>query len=97
MLSDLSKTMGGKALKGPVTLKIKDRSIALMHEPVYLDALTDSGHFDLIISGHTHNLVERRRNNALIVNPGETCGYLTGRPTSMICDLEDMTINILEL
>ncbi|HUT55590.1 MAG TPA: metallophosphoesterase [bacterium] len=87
----------GEIKKGPLALELGPRKIALMHEPVFLDALADSGHFDLIVSGHTHDLDERRRADALIVNPGECCGYLRNRATAMICDLDTMAVTVAEL
>jgi putative phosphoesterase len=87
----------GEMKKGPLALELGGKRIALMHEPVFTDALADSGHFDLIVSGHTHDLEERRRGQALIVNPGECCGYLRNRATAMICDLESMAVTVLEL
>jgi putative phosphoesterase len=87
----------GEIKKGPVELELSGRRIALMHEPVFVDALADSGHFDLIVYGHTHDHLEKRRAEALIVNPGECCGYLRSRATAMICDLDDMSVVTIEL
>jgi putative phosphoesterase len=87
----------GEISKGPLGLELGGRRIALMHEPIFLDALADSGHFDLIVYGHTHGLEERRRADALLVNPGEACGYVSKRPTAMICGLDDMSIELMEL
>jgi len=87
----------GEIRKGPLALELGGRRIALMHEPVFLDALADSGHFDLIVYGHTHDLAQRRRADALIVNPGEACGYLGNRSTAMICGLDDMSLELMEL
>jgi len=87
----------GEIKKGPIQLEIGGRKIALMHEPVFIDPLADSGHFDLIVYGHTHVLEKRERNNALIVNPGEACGYLSKKPTAMVCELENMEVEIVEL
>ena len=62
-----------------------------------VDALVDSGKFDIILSGHTHNLVNRKKNGVLIVNPGELCGYLTDRATFAIIDTETMDAEIIEI
>lgn len=86
----------GEIRKGPLALEVGGKRIALMHEPVFLDALADSGHFDLIIYGHTHEPEQRKRGQALILNPGENCGYLKNRATAMICDLADMSVTVLD-
>jgi uncharacterized protein len=65
-----------------------------MHEPVFLDALRDSKHFDLIIYGHTHVLrVETAR--PVIINPGELCGYITGKASAVIFDLAKFSAETL--
>ncbi len=87
----------GRVQKGPVSLKLGGREIALMHEPVFVDALADSGHFDLVVYGHSHDLERRERGRALVLNPGETCGYLRGKSTVMVADLDDMTVETIEL
>ncbi|MFW9882684.1 MAG: metallophosphoesterase family protein, partial [Candidatus Thorarchaeota archaeon] len=63
-----------------------------------LDALANSGSFDIILSGHTHYLSNKRlKNNILVINPGEVCGYLTGKATFAIIDTEKMESEIIEL
>jgi len=85
----------GRMVKGPIELELGGRKIALMHEPVFLDALADSGHFDLIVYGHTHQPEQKRRGKALILNPGENCGYLKNRATAAIVDLDDLSTDSL--
>ncbi|NHJ20882.1 MAG: metallophosphoesterase [Candidatus Lokiarchaeota archaeon] len=62
-----------------------------------IDALADSGNFDIILSGHTHNMVNTKQNGVLIVNPGELCGYLTDKSTFAIIDTESMKAEIIEI
>jgi putative phosphoesterase len=62
-----------------------------------IDALADSGKFDIILSGHTHDMVNRKQNGVLVVNPGELCGYLTNKSTFAIIDTETMTAEIIEI
>jgi uncharacterized protein len=95
-LYKLAKDLG-EMKKGPIGFELGGKRIALMHEPAFLDALADSGHLDLIVYGHTHEIEERRRSQALILNPGEGCGYLKDRATAMIVDLESMSVETLEL
>ncbi|MCK4687182.1 MAG: metallophosphoesterase family protein, partial [Candidatus Lokiarchaeota archaeon] len=54
--------------------------------------------FDIILFGHTHALMNKRyENGVLVVNPGELCGYLTGRATFAIVDTNKMEAEIIEL
>ena len=63
-----------------------------------IDALADSGSFDIILSGHTHSLSNKKlENGILVINPGELCGYLTGKSTFAIIDTEKMESEIIEL
>jgi len=62
-----------------------------------IDALVNSGKFDIILSGHTHNIVNRKENGVLIINPGELCGYLTNKPTFAIINTETMDAEIIEI
>lgn len=77
-------------------LEIEGRKIVLMHQPKFLKALIISGKYDLIIYGHTHK-VDIREGQPLVVNPGECGGWLTGRRTVAIVDLETMKVEIYDL
>jgi hypothetical protein len=36
--------------------------------------------FKVVVTGHTHRAgIEKRKNGALVINPGEACGYLTSK------------------
>ena len=54
--------------------------IALLHgrETELLNALVNSGYFDAVIHGHSHNPSVEKMGKTLSINPGELCGYLTG-------------------
>jgi len=95
----LTKVMGdgGEIKKGPFAIELADRKIALMHEPVFIDALADSGHFDLVIYGHTHGSEVRSTGKALVLNPGECSGYVGGKNSAAVCDLDTMEARIVDL
>jgi hypothetical protein len=68
----------------------------LMHEPKSIDALVASGAYDLVVYGHTHEVVVRPGRPA-VVNPGEACGWLTGRSTAVLFDTRAMTGEVVEI
>ncbi len=68
----------------------------LMHEPKSIDALVASGHYDLVVYGHTHE-IDIREGPCVVVNPGEACGYLTGRATVVVLDTATMTPELIDL
>ena len=73
--------------------------IALLHgdELELLDAIIDSGYFDAVIHGHSHNHSIERKGKTLAINPGELCGYLTGKPSIAILDTTNNQATIIEL
>ncbi|NVM36568.1 MAG: metallophosphoesterase [Candidatus Lokiarchaeota archaeon] len=81
-------------------LELGDKRIFVSHMPreQTIKALANSGNFDIILSGHTHSLSNKKLDNgSLVINPGEVCGYLTGRATFAIIDTEKMESEIIDL
>ena len=63
-----------------------------------IEALAQSGNFDIVLSGHTHLIVNKKyENNVLVLNPGEACGYLTGKGSFAIVETEDLKAEIIYL
>jgi hypothetical protein len=64
------------------------QKIAVYHgsDPHLLNAIIKS-EYDLVLTGHTHTVRVEMVGKTLVVNPGETCGYLTGKTTCAIIDL----------
>jgi uncharacterized protein len=56
------------------------------HETELLNAIIDSGYFNALIHGHSHMRGIERRGKTLVINPGELCGYLTGKPSLALLD-----------
>ncbi|OHE60794.1 MAG: hypothetical protein A2Z47_08110 [Thermodesulfovibrio sp. RBG_19FT_COMBO_42_12] len=81
----------------PYIFTLNNKKIIVMHEHHIIDALADSGHFDLVIYGHTHKPDIRKVRNTLIVNPGEVGTWLYGKSTAALVDLNKMEAEIIEL
>lgn len=81
----------GKVHPGPVELDLGGRRVLLMHEPYALASHEASGRHDLIVYGHTHEIDWRparpETGRTLVINPGEICGWLSGRGTFALYDL----------
>ncbi len=73
--------------------------IALLHgdEIELLGALADSGYFNAIVHGHSHLKGIQLRDKTLVINPGEVCGYLTGKPTIAILNTTKHEAKLIEL
>lgn len=73
--------------------------IVLLHgsDMELMKALIDSVSFDVVVHGHSHRAETYRKGKTLIVNPGEVCGYLTGKSTIAVFDTNTRQARILEL
>ena len=56
-----------------------------------------SGGYDVIVRGHTHKSSIGLENGVLVVNPGEVCGYVTGKNSIAFLDTEKRNAWISEL
>jgi putative phosphoesterase len=73
--------------------------IALLHggDVELLEALIDQERFDVVVHGHTHTVEIHRKGKTLVVNPGEVCGYLSGKSTLALLDTVKREAKIIEL
>ena len=76
----------------PLHIDLDTRKIGVTHD---LEALPDAAGnvADIVICGHTHELLVER-DGALLVNPGELGGWLTGRSTVAVIDLATLEVEI---
>jgi uncharacterized protein len=93
----LQERAGGNIHNQPYIFILHERKIVVMHEHHVVEALADSGHFDLVIYGHTHTADIRKIKNTLVINPGEVSTWLYGKSTVAIADLAKMEAQIIEL
>lgn len=79
----------GHEIRGRFTeLKTGALKVALIHgdEEELLQSLSTSGAYDVVVCGHTHEASVTEQGKTLVVNPGEICGYLSGKSTYAILD-----------
>jgi hypothetical protein len=87
----------GKIINSPFIETYGKKKILLGHDLETLGALISSQEFYLIIYGHTHRSEIRKEGQTLVVNPGECGGWLEGKSTVAIADLENQTAEIIDL
>jgi uncharacterized protein len=77
---------------------VEGYKIALLHgtETELLNALINSEYFDAVVHGHSHLKSLQKKGKTLIVNPGEVCGYITGKSTIAILDTDKCDARIIE-
>ncbi len=88
----LQQKSEGKLHKPPYEVEIKGKEFILMHEPFGVDKVAKE--YDYVLYGHLHKVDIRKTQRGYIINPGELCGYLTGRKTFVILDTQT---NMVEL
>ena len=93
-IAGLLKVSGGLIKKPPAVKVIDGQKFAVMHEPYLLESVAKSGDFDYVLYGHTHEIDARVVGSCQIVNPGELCGYLTGKSSFAILDTRENSVEI---
>lgn len=92
------QTVSGNGFeRGPRVLTLDGRKILMSHSFDELQGTIVGGGFDLILFGHTHRPLTMRVGKAVVINPGEACGFTSGRPTCAVVDLETMDTRILDI
>jgi len=65
------------------------------HEEDLLNSLISSGVYDAVVCGHTHKAETYRKGGTTVINPGEVCGYLTGKSTYALLDTQTLKAEII--
>ena len=96
-LASKAKGLGVDLLGDLGVVKIGGLRIAILHgkDDRIVEAIARSGVYDLVVRGHTHQPKVDKVNKTLIVNPGEACGYLTGKRSVAIFDVETRTVEFI--
>jgi putative phosphoesterase len=78
--------------------KSGDKLMAIIHgsNQNIVEAISSCGKYDVLVRGHTHK-VEIIGGETLIINPGETCGYLSGNQTVVIFDSNDLNYQVIHI
>lgn len=73
--------------------------IGMVHgdEEELLRSLINVEGYDVIVHGHTHEAKTYRKRGTLVVNPGEVCGYLTGKSTIAMLNTQTLDVKIIPL
>lgn len=85
-----------QVVDGPLHVELGGRRI-LVHHFIDWCTLTDIDRAEIIITGHTHEVVNRYERDKLFLNPGECCGWVNGRCTVAILETEGPSAEVFEL
>ena len=75
----------------PYFLEIKNKKIAIFHEPDEIDQYQFDD-IDIILHGHTHRYRQETKNGVVLFNPGESAGMLRGKNAIGIININDLEI-----
>ncbi len=85
-----------QVVDGPLFVELDGRSI-LVHHFIDWCRLEDIARAAIVITGHTHEVVNRLEGDKLLLNPGECCGWVTGKCSVAILDTAGPRAEICEL
>jgi putative phosphoesterase len=69
----------GEIKEEPFVFSYAERTVLLTHTHFAIEKHIQSGDYAIIVYGHTHKPEVRTDNGILVLNPGETGGWLTGK------------------
>lgn len=87
----------GRIQPAPLELELEGHRVLVKHFHHYVEELAASGKYSLIIYGHTHRSRVEKVGSTWVLNPGETCGWLTGRATVALVEIPSFRIELIEL
>ncbi len=68
----------GEIREAPFAFSCLGLKFLVTHVHASVDRYASSGKYDVVIFGHTHKADILRKNDVLLINPGETGGWLSG-------------------
>jgi len=87
----------GELFEDPYEFEFAAVRILVTHKPVIVNPAAASGLYDLVVFGHTHKPALEQLRDVWVINPGECCGYLTGRETVAVFEVERRAAALLTL
>ena len=92
-----SKGVGIELYESPHSIEVGGRRMLLVHDLGEVADRSLESH-EVIVHGFTHRQESREmEGGALVVNPGETCGWLYGVPSAAILDLDTKAVELISL
>ena len=87
----------GEIREAPFIFAFDDLKFLVTHLHTEVKSYAMSGEYDVIIFGHTHQPEISREKDALLLNPGETGGWLTGKSTVALLERRTQKAEIIPL
>jgi putative phosphoesterase len=90
-LRDKARLNGFTIADGPVALELGGKRVVATHQPLAVLPACD-----YYLHGHTHHPLHTPGRPA-VINPGEACGWLTGRSTAAVLDTDTGAVDFHDL
>jgi putative phosphoesterase len=87
----------GEIKESPHVFSDAGRMILITHVHFSVGKFAATGKYDSVVFGHTHKPEIRKAHNTLLINPGETGGWLTGKGTVALLDPATWEAEIITL
>ena len=96
MSAALALPAGGELFQGPHSVDVDGHTVLLVHDPADVPTRSLEAH-TVVVYGCSHESEMAERGGALLVNPGEACGWLNGTPSAAVLDLDARRVEFLTL
>lgn len=88
--------LGGELFESPHSFEVAGHRILLVHDLADAAERSVEQH-QFVFFGATHQAEVRTRGDSLLLNPGEGCGWLSGKCTAALLDLETREVETISL
>jgi putative phosphoesterase len=88
--------LGLEIFESPHSFDVAGKQILLVHDIGDVSKRSIAGHA-VVVHGFTHQQSMKTEGDTLIINPGETCGWLHGTPGAALLDLDSNNVQFLSL
>ncbi len=87
----------GEIKKAPLVFNHENLSFLVTHIPAAQRSYPASRKYNIIIFAHTHQPEIRREKKSLLINPGETGGWVSGKSTVALFNPKTLSVDIITL
>jgi uncharacterized protein len=91
-----ARGMGTEIYESPHSFEVGGKRILLVHDIAEVSNRSIESH-DYVIHGSSHLQLHKTVGKTLLVNPGEACGWIHGKSTASILDLDTGEVENLTL
>src|SRR4029079_9014705 len=91
-----ARGVGMELYESPHSFEVSGQRILIVHDLGEVNRRSIESHL-FVVHRFTHKQETITRGETLVINPGEACGWLTGKCTAAILDLDTSEVEIVTL